>query len=710
MSLFALIKLIRANLMTLFVIPVVMGVLVTILTQDSPQTYTTKAKVYTGIASGYSIESQQNASFNYFAINNAFDNLIDLIKSRSTIEETALRLYALHLTQDEARLPIMTMASFDEMKSITPPEISGLVDKTSVDHTFQNLQEYMNKDHTNFLYKMINAGKTHYSLETISALKVRRVANSDMIEISFDSDDPAVCYQTIKILMKTFIRDNATMKENQTDAVVNYFESQLETSHRKLQVAEKKLLNFNEKNRIINYYEQTKHVASEKEKFELERQTVMLNYAASKSVINNLEKNLGTKNIIQLQNENIIKIRSRLTELNKEIALDGLMLIPADSTKSSPHDDLDLLKEEADQLKEQLRATVDTLHFYQTTKEGLQVEEVITQWLSNVIAFEEANAKLIALDQRRNELDETIKHFAPLGANLKKIEREIDVDEREYLSLLHSLGLAKLKQQNIELSSNIKVVDPPLLPIEPLPSKRKFLIIAAVMVGFIMTFGMIILLRFFDTTLQHTSNSERLTRLKCIGNYPAMGKKKKADPYFDELIQGSNSSIVNQILERCKDGKHKEPFTLAFISNYLNEGKTTLLESVKSKLQASGLTVETANMNDNPPESKLKKGVNMRLIEFPSLINKVLPPGIGDGFDLLIYVIRANRGWSKADENMVETVKKVAHQDPVFILNSVKLDNMGDFTGQIPKKRSRLRKFIKRITMFRFFETFEVKS
>ena len=102
MSLFALIKLIRANLTTLLLIPVVMGLLVTILTQDSPQAYTTKAKVYTGIASGYSIESQQNASFNFFAINNAFDNLIDLIKSRSTLEETALRLYALHLIQDEA--------------------------------------------------------------------------------------------------------------------------------------------------------------------------------------------------------------------------------------------------------------------------------------------------------------------------------------------------------------------------------------------------------------------------------------------------------------------------------------------------------------------------------------------------------------------------------------------------------------------------------
>ena len=48
--------------------------------------------------------------------------------------------------------------------------------------------------------------------------------------------------------------------------------------------------------------------------------------------------------------------------------------------------------------------------------------------------------------------------MAPLGATLKRIEREINVAEKEYLSLLHSLNLSKLRQQNIELSSNIKAV------------------------------------------------------------------------------------------------------------------------------------------------------------------------------------------------------------------------------------------------------------
>ena len=55
------------------------------------------------------------------------------------------------------------------------------------------------------------------------------------------------------------------------------------------------------------------------------------------------------------------------------------------------------------------------------------------------------------------------------GANLKRIEREISVSEQEFLEILHGLNLAKLKMQDNELSSNIKPVDQPFYPLNPIP-------------------------------------------------------------------------------------------------------------------------------------------------------------------------------------------------------------------------------------------------
>ena len=51
------------------------------------------------------------------------------------------------------------------------------------------------------------------------------------------------------------------------------------------------------------------------------------------------------------------------------------------------------------------------------------------------------------------------------GSTLKRIDREISVAEQEYLELLKGLNLAKLKVQDVELSSNIKAVDPPYYPL-----------------------------------------------------------------------------------------------------------------------------------------------------------------------------------------------------------------------------------------------------
>jgi uncharacterized protein YigA (DUF484 family) len=50
------------------------------------------------------------------------------------------------------------------------------------------------------------------------------------------------------------------IKENRSDDVVKYFQSELENARQKLKEAEDKLLEFNE-HTIINYYEQSKAVA-----------------------------------------------------------------------------------------------------------------------------------------------------------------------------------------------------------------------------------------------------------------------------------------------------------------------------------------------------------------------------------------------------------------------------------------------------------------
>jgi hypothetical protein len=63
--------------------------------------YSSQTTLYTGLASGSSIEMDK--TFNYQATNTAFDNLINIIESRNT-RRVAIRLLAMHLMLPEANL------------------------------------------------------------------------------------------------------------------------------------------------------------------------------------------------------------------------------------------------------------------------------------------------------------------------------------------------------------------------------------------------------------------------------------------------------------------------------------------------------------------------------------------------------------------------------------------------------------------------------
>ena len=90
------VKLIIKHKGVLIIIPLIFGILAILLTSNLTRIYYSHTILYTGIASGSSI--QMDKRFNYLAANNAFDNLINIIKSRETQEEVAIRLLSQHLS------------------------------------------------------------------------------------------------------------------------------------------------------------------------------------------------------------------------------------------------------------------------------------------------------------------------------------------------------------------------------------------------------------------------------------------------------------------------------------------------------------------------------------------------------------------------------------------------------------------------------------
>ena len=349
---------------------------------------------------------------------------------------------------------------------MVPEEVQRLIVPGNMEQTLSNFRAYRDQNHTNFLYELVNYNHPFYSSRKIgSKIKVLRIQSSDLIEIKYESSDPGICKNTLSILVSVFIQEYTGIKANQSDAVVAYFNRQLAQSDEKLNEAEAELLEFNQANTIINYYEQTKHIASEKEHFDLAYQEILRDNVAANSVLGVLEEKMTVRQKQFINNSKIMDIRNELAKINTDIAIKTFETSMDSTNEQNLIVEIAQLRHRSAVLQEELRNSVNTQFNQDFSLEGAPAETVLDEWLTKVIEIESTNAKLRVGDMQKKEFDRLFSDYAPLGATMKRLERKIDVAEREYLSLLHSLNLAKLKQQNIELNSNLKVVTPPLFPI-----------------------------------------------------------------------------------------------------------------------------------------------------------------------------------------------------------------------------------------------------
>jgi polysaccharide biosynthesis transport protein len=724
LNLLFFIRLLLRHIVILTFLPIVLVVLVYYLTRDQQKEYVTSTRVYTGITTGSSIVSLESSKVDLFATRTSFDNLINIINARSTMEEVSIRLLATHLMLDGPKAEIISKKSYDELLKIVPEKVKALVVKNNLEKTIHNFRKHKESSYDNFIYELINYHHPHYSSEKISAkIKVRRVQTSDLIEISYSSSDPGICKGTLDILIHVFISEYTNIKVNQSDAVVKYFENQLEQSNAKLNEAENELLVFNQENVIINYYEQTKHVSAEKQLFNMRHLEIKLENAGAKTVIETLENKMSVRQKQRLNNETIMGLRQELARTNLNIAIKTFEEKVQESDEETLVTDIGELRLKAFDIEQQLKEMVKEQYNIDHSTEGVATQSVLEDWIDHVIVYEASKAQLQVAELQEKQFIRLFENYAPLGATMKRLERKISVAEREYLSILHSLGIAKLNQQNIELTSNLKIVSEPLFPIVAQPGKRKLLLAVAFLIGFIIPAFVIVVLEFLDPNLKTAARTEAKTGLSVAAIFPNLaGQNKKVDV---ELIKQRGLDIIaRRLILIKKEGDIKMPDKIIFFSISDSEGKSTLIMLLTKKLielgyktlfftpgsvdSISGIDIRNYQIDNsfhradkiNELDSELNEtklsAYDYVFIEIPAILTNYYPIKLFNNADHSFLVIRANRPWTMADKNALKDISEYTPDNkPQVLLNGVELMEMETVIGDLPKKRSWIRRTMK---------------
>jgi uncharacterized protein involved in exopolysaccharide biosynthesis len=724
MNITQFIKLIQKNLLVLLMVPVLLASLVWYMTRNESKTYISTTTVYTGIASGASLMSQEPKNVDFFGVKIVFDNFINIVQSRETMEETGIELFAQNLMLKHPQREYISDYHYRELQKKTPQVIKDLIVPGNLDATVQAMLDYKNQNDTNFLYRLLNLDDPHYSVKAISGIKAKRINNSDLIKIEYSNDDPGITKQTLVILTKVFVKKYRNIQQGQSSNVVKYFEEQVRLATQRLKDAEDRLLQFNQKNNIINYYEQSKYIAAQKEELGVKIQNIRMDLVAAEAAVQELESKLNKKELISLNSKKIIKLRDELASLSSKEAY-----LSATNENGKNDKKLVKLKNRKKELKDELSVEINRLSAVSASKEGLPIQKILGSWLENVVKLEETKSQLSILNERKMEFEQTYKKFAPLGATMKRIEREINVAERAYLELLHSLTLAKLKQQNIEMSASTKIVDEPYFPIKAQPSKRKVLIAAAGIIGGLFTLALIIILEYLDSTIKTPERIKKFTELELAGIYPRLikySKRLNIDFVKDRMIE----MIIQNFKYKFEKNPNRPKIIIVF-STQNTEGKTKIASCISKMLYKTGLKVMQLNYlplrfkddeepveqnmhdyyefkieNDFPeidsvekilPEGVSIEGYDYVFMEIPSIIYYQYPVKLLRNSDLNLLVVRSNRNWTKADANALEIIKKANATEPMVVLNGVDIDTLNIVLGEIPKRRSRIRRIIKKV-------------
>lgn len=77
-------------------------------TRNMSKTYTVEATLYTGVVSGYTIQSE-SGNVDWAATNNSMDNLINIIQSETTLKRVSYRLYARNMIHGDSKKIMSTL-------------------------------------------------------------------------------------------------------------------------------------------------------------------------------------------------------------------------------------------------------------------------------------------------------------------------------------------------------------------------------------------------------------------------------------------------------------------------------------------------------------------------------------------------------------------------------------------------------------------------
>lgn len=681
--------------------------LVIYFTQFLPYSYTVKSSLYAGITSSTSLDG---AAVNFSVVAATFDNLVNIAKSRGTLEKVSLRLLASSYTHGEEWKDNQYIQAkhYRQLLQITPKEVMELIDRKDESKTLANLTAYKKNDHNNFIYSVFNRTIAFYSMAALDRVELKRIGNSDILDISYTSADPGLTQLTVAFLIEELINAYEILRFKSTNDVIAYFEEQVRLAKVRLSEEEDNLMHYNVQERIINYGEETKALAATRYQVDDRLEAAKRTYEGAVALRKMLDEKMDVRAQIIRNNTNLLQELDKVSNLNQSIMEKEIFISDKSKSKS---EELQKEKTELRQAEDRISSISDNLNEFAFTKEGVGIENMINEWLIALVNEARAQAEMKVLESRQQDIFDQYSHMSPVGTQVNRKERAIDIAQDNYRTQLSGLASANLRLKNIEMStSNLQTVAPPSYPLTDNGRNRLMYILAAFFGSMIFIILYFLLIEVLDHTLRDPYRSKRLSGLPVIAAFNGISNLKYrgflkacnrlAAAYccnrLNKYMKVGEPTVINLLSINSREGKSF--LAKYFIRHWESEGLRVRLVTHDYDFESNGKQyVQAQQLSDFWMLNEAEKTPDIILVEYPSIKDSSIPLPVLQKADVNLLIANACRLWRDSDNTTLAPFKEALKDTPFMLyLNNADRDVVESFTGELPPKMP-IHSFISRL-------------
>lgn len=369
------------------------------------------------------------------------------------------------------------------------------------------------------------AAKDEEAMEEIvkrlkTSLSIASARKANIYALSADDPDPKLAKKLVQAMLTVFVEEALGESRRDSDNAQRFLSQQIKDYERRLQTAEKNIEEFKRKHYGLlpgqggDLYEQLQqgYAQLDESKRVLEEATNRRNEIARQ-----LEDEEPTFMEFS-EDTSLSPLEMRIQSL--ESRLDEMLL------KYTPkHPEVIALKHSIAQLKKQQEEV--------SSQEGTMEDAEMTGAESNPIfqqmkiALSEADANVASLKARVKTYENKITRLKDQMDQRLKVETELKNLNRDYETIKHNYEILLARREQANLSESVeqntdtikfRVVDPPQVPSQPSAPNRILLSVAVLVAGFVLAFGLTLILALLRPTFISVQQLREVTQLPVLGS------------------------------------------------------------------------------------------------------------------------------------------------------------------------------------------------